>query len=106
MKTKQKKYLALYKKWLETGKLPKGLGLCNEFGKFDSTKGVRVYHDELFPLFVEDQVFVYWGFEDGFGEKELLANWGNESVMTEMRSSFTPLRQTILLFMAALNEEL
>lgn len=32
MKKQQKKYLALYEKWLKTGKLPKD-GLCESLGK-------------------------------------------------------------------------
>jgi hypothetical protein len=30
---KKKNYLKLYEKWSKTGRLPQGLGLCNEFGK-------------------------------------------------------------------------
>lgn len=87
---KKKKYLELYKKWLESGKLPTGLGLCNEFGTYASGEpekdGIGYWNDELFATMCPPKYGnSYWGGPVG---------------------EFTPLRQTIVLFMAAMNDEL
>lgn len=89
--TKNKpEYLKIYKEWMERGKMPKD-GLCLYFGKYH--KLLRLFRptdedfEELYRLGLPG---VYWGRESFYYK----------------RDDFTPLRQTIVLFMAAMNNEL
>jgi len=95
MKTKKKKYLPLYEKWMETGMLPGENGLCGEFGYYNKDRGGWVTYPEylFFEMLKPDECYVihnpYWakdGEDDG--------------------CYFSTLRQTIVLFRAALNNEL
>lgn len=93
---KQKKYLDLYYEWMELG-LP-GSGLCNIFGYMQGM-------DELFDLMRPENdeletspAWGYWGM-DGEGDFENDDNIRNGS-------DFTPLRQNIVLLMAAMANEL
>lgn len=90
---KKKKYLPLYEKWMKSGKLPED-GLCNLF-----------VNDPLFEL-IDPGWCGYWGY-DGFdsyyGDPYYDDHCGS---MNEVWYDFTPLRQNIVLLMAALNGEL
>lgn len=86
---KKKKYLPLYYKWMELGGLPKSNGLCDEFGSFISQE-----FDPLFELMLPD----HHGIMSGY--------WAKEDNASDLGAHFGPLRQTIVLFMAAMNGEL
>lgn len=89
MRTTKKKYLSLYEKWMKAGKMPKA-GLCYIF-KYDS----------LFKMM--EPTFI-----DGINlAKESLpvTFWGKGSWQYR-HGAFSPLRQNIVLFMAAMNNEL
>lgn len=82
---KKKKYLALYYEWMKTGKLPNENGLCSEFSRPSSWD----FEDHpLFPLFIPDgsDCWNYWAGARGI--------------------RFNPLRQNIVLLMAAMAGEL
>jgi hypothetical protein len=77
----KKKYLPLYYKWSETGRLPYD-GLCICFGK-----------DKLFRLLrPTEEIPLYWGYQGG----DVVDYW-----TIERHYAFNPLRQNIVLFMAA-----
>ena len=83
------KYLDLYKRWVEDGYMlcP---GLCTAFGG-DTIFGVMCPTSaDILELKYEGCTTMYWGSDD----------WSNKIY------EFTELRQTIVLFMAALNDEL
>lgn len=92
MKTKKKpgKYLSLYIAWMEKGRLPSN-GLCHYF-----------QDDELFNLIDPEKgsMETYWAYDDDDHVQD--TDW------SEMNRwfSFNPLRQTIVLLMAAMNNEL
>lgn len=95
------KYLGLYKKWAKTGKLEDSPhdargqgGLCN-----------TVIGREALEIFEPDNEYmvrytvdtVYWG--HGHNNKSFIE-------LKELAYDFTPLRQTIVLLLAAMNDEL
>lgn len=83
---KKKKYLPLYYKWMEAGQLPE-FGLCCSLERYDG-------YDQLLLLFAPEdrwEACGFWAATPG--------NWEDEL------QQFTPLRQTIVLLMAALNGE-
>lgn len=81
---KKKKYLPLYKHWVQNG-MP-WFGLC----------GSLLMHNGWVP---DGGLYLFRPFADPFHPKNQYY-WGGE------RDQFTPLRQNILLFMAAMNGEL
>ena len=94
---KKKKYLPLYEKWMDDGILPQVSnyytgGLC----------GAGLAYDTLFDLMKPQNreagsaTIHYWGHDGGVTELSYNVN----------PYAFTPLRQTILLFLAAMNDEL
>jgi len=87
------KYLPLYFEWMETGFIPTN-GLCNFFGKCHDEFEVTVkrkYH--LFKRIMPDYaVGSYWAVGDYYGEM-----WHRK---------FTPMRQSVVLLLAAMNGEL
>lgn len=90
------KYLELYKKWMETGyiedsKSPKRTG---EGGLCNTVIGNKM---EIFnPADPADANYrVYWG----YGDQE-------DTNFRNLCYEFTPLRQTIVLLLAAMNNEL
>lgn len=101
------KHLDFYYECMATGRLKDtfGSGLCGN--------ALYSYIDnELLNLFIptlEDEKKLldegcsigWWGYE-----VPLFESWGFESSVDEKLHSFTPLRQTIVLFMAAINGEL
>lgn len=90
----KKKYLSVYQDGIKTGLIPGFIpnGLCS----VRTVDGILLEDDDLFNLFrpVEGKAlkFGYWAFD---GEHDAL----------DCRA-FTPLRQTIVLFLAAMNNEL
>jgi hypothetical protein len=87
-----KKYFQFYKDCMITGKLPK-IGLCNCFP-----------YDSLFELFSEgpgERRPVFWGYGGvGLHTNSIISD------IVKRAHKFTPLRQTIVLLMAAMNGEL
>ena len=89
------KYLSLYYEWLSTGLLPTG-GLCQCLSEIDRQGTINLFK----PKRARHNAF--WGYD---GKNRVL--WGiycefDEAVARE----FTPLRQNIVLLMAAMNGEL
>jgi hypothetical protein len=84
--TSESKYLKLYYEWMESERIPTN-GLCSYFGTTD----------ELFSLIDPDrgECLIYWGHEE-----EFLVS------MDRTWHEFTPLRQNVVLLMAAMNGEL
>ncbi len=92
---KKKKYLEFYEKCMVTGELPNRKGLCNEFGyRYGSDEKENPDLNVFYPP--AGEYTTYWG----FGLDLIGNNTHKESI------AFTPLRQTIVLFMAAMNGEL
>jgi len=97
---KKKKYLPLYEKWMKTGQLPE-CGLCNCFGECitDDEYFLDPSH-QLFKLMYPEDIEMpqseYWG----RGPIEELVD------IEKIHNEFTPLRQNIVLLMAAMNGEL
>jgi hypothetical protein len=93
MKKNKPHYLKLYYKWMETG-LPHGRGLCMEF-----------YNNPFAADLLEDLTPT----EKDFNKLERLGlnqnHWGSDDARG-LYGIFTPLRQNIVLLMAALNNEL
>lgn len=102
MKRTKQEYLNCYYQWMETGELPRQNGLCYEFIKFRIGLSEK---DELLELFTptEDDRITYRGnpfYNDVY--------WGyglEETVSFEADRIFSPLRQTIVLFMAEMAGE-
>lgn len=94
----KKKYLPLYEKWIIDGRLPHN-GLCNCLRE-------HFWQDlphELEMCLPDDPHRTYWGYELCADNPELGLP---EGLVYSIHYEFTPLRQNILLLMAALNDEL
>lgn len=89
-KTKPYHYLKMYREWMEAGKMPNS-GLCFYF-----------QHDELFGLFVPSSLEEI----ELTTEKLPVLFWGAETYKELAQFGFGPRRQTIVLFLAAMNNEL
>lgn len=87
------KYLPLYYKWIESGKLPSP-GLCACFGKID-------LFQLMYPSAHTWDDFYYWGYDGS--EPSLNASF---EVADKRAFTFTELRQNIVLLLAAMNNEL
>ncbi len=85
------RYLDFYNKYMKTGKLP-SWGLCNCF----------IHDIEIFTPggTIDQDNSWYWGYD---GEDRIGIN---ASSYITYRIAFTPLRQNIVLFLAAMNGEL
>lgn len=82
-----KKYLPLYEKWMETGRIPCVVGV-------ETIGGLcSIFHDDKLFKLMEPVPYKagYWGDD---------VNYGCDY------DTFTPLRQTIVLFLAAMAGEL
>lgn len=103
---KDRKYLDFYESCMKTGQLP-GCGLCETFTDYieDEEGWIDDEPDEIFELFTptiddidrlydEGLCYLYW------------ASGLSERYTKKRYHEFTPLRQTIVLFMAAINGEL
>lgn len=86
---KKTPYLDFYNLCMKTGLMPKD-GLCNSLREF----GYGC--DQFIPLHNEADFFMYWGSDQTAGKVN----------MREHMFAFNPLRQTIVLFLAAMNNEL
>jgi len=92
---KNKKHLEFYMKHAESGKLPEySMGLCRvaTFGEIDQ------FLLASFEPTEEDDKWLEWEEHNGIF-------WGSDCSGGKL-GIFTPLRQTIVLFMAAMNDEL
>lgn len=89
------KYLPLYYKWMNTGQLP-SYGLCHSFGDsmHEQLSLFEPQDSEEYPYMKEDYIWRCFWAADG------------ETNGRNKMSEFTPLRQTIVLFLAAMNGEL
>lgn len=99
-KKKNGKYLRFYNKYIDTGEIPT-YGLCRCFetpcGKDD--KRLLLFE----PTIQDEKELKSEGLSCGYWACGLVTSFFN---MPERRSGFTPLRQTIVLFLACINEEL
>lgn len=95
---KKKKYLPLYYEWMESGELPMD-GLCYSF----VAKRVHCKRQlsMMSPYGDLDDSYGYWGASDINGESLTY-----DDFMKQRANYFCPLRQTIVLFLAAMNDEL
>lgn len=91
---KVKKHLRFYEFCMEIGELPAyGLCVCAKRGYIDNL----IWEEYMIPLGNASLIdFTYWGYDGKF------FNRGNYTYATK----FTPLRQTIVLLMAAIKGEL
>jgi hypothetical protein len=81
------KYLPLYYEWMERGRIPES-GLCNCFPN-------DKYLDLLSPTSIHEQKWCWWANGDKYVLNTTIWEYG-----------FNPVRQNIVLFMAAMNNEL
>jgi hypothetical protein len=88
---KKSRYLPLYKEWMEKGSIP-GIGLC---GSLDKEGRELLKNFVPTDLMEADYSSWYWGSGLKYSDDVI-----------EQMYSFTPLRQTIVLLMAAMNDEL
>jgi hypothetical protein len=100
---KKKMYLPLYEEWMKTGKLP-AYGLCYSFGDIDGNKYYQIQH-ELLSIFEPQEFEEYPYIKEDYVWRCFWAADGETNGRNHM-SEFTPLRQNIVLFMAAMNNEL
>lgn len=93
---KDKRHLDFYKKSMKSGHMPE-VGLCDCVGyKKLSAKLLKL----MYPTVYDQQMLISEGFSTGYWASGFKTYERNKSY------TFTPLRQTIVLFMAALNDEL
>lgn len=83
------KLIDLYKEWMEEGNLPK-YGLCNSVPEAYGNN-LRDFKPPILRDTLNDR---YWGCGDGHTD------------LFEIAYRFTPLRQTIVLLICAMNNEL
>lgn len=91
------KYLDKYYAWSKTGRLPNN-GLCNSFPKHN----YEIPYD-LKIMLPDEPNLTYWGHEIVAENPETYITDHNED---KIHYEFTPLRQNIVLFLAAMNNEL
>jgi hypothetical protein len=93
---KKYRYLPLYEEWMEKGSIP-GKGLCGSLDKEgrELLKNFVPTDEDANVLMEDDWGSWYWGSGLKYSDDVI-----------EQRYSFTPLRQTIVLLMAAMNNEL
>lgn len=96
MKENKPKYLKLYKKWMKDQRLPHGRGLCYELANLYDKHGEALL-DLLSPTSDDDD-----SLRDNWLETR---HWGSDAPDKQL-GVFTPLRQNLVLLMAALNNEL
>jgi hypothetical protein len=87
------KYLPLYKEWIKTGKMP-WRGLC----------GSLPDNEEMSTIFEDNGMGGYWGYN---GKNVFSSDiWHDDKIFDDTVYTFTPLRQNIVLLLAAMNNEL
>lgn len=92
MKKKKYSYLKDYQNWMIDGKMPNN-GLCNHYGDYEHLElmtFISPNSKEKDELFWQNNSHLFWGSDSH----------------KENRYVFTPLRQNLVLLMAALNNEL
>lgn len=91
------KYLPLYYEWMETGSLPYD-GLCHCLNP----------DDEYLDLFYDNQKGGYWGYYSEFFDHPVYTQDINRDagLFYKLQYDFNPLRQNIVLLIAAMNNEL
>lgn len=90
-----KKLINLYKEWMETGKIP-GNGLCNSMPNDEykySLEDFAPYSSDKLGIINDGESRNYWGA-------------GLSPHHKGVSRDFTPLRQTIVLLICAMNNEL
>ncbi len=90
------KLIEKHKRWMDKGELDKN-GLCNSL---NGTK-YQYYLDLLSPIFINEPMGgdeIYWGYE-GPGVKI-------SCELYDLQHKYTPLRQTIVLLICAMHNEL
>ena len=98
-----KKNLDFYNECMKTGELPeKGLCGCALEGLIsnDLLNLFKPTTEEEIKLHEENTSYIFWGYGLFYTDEDDCQQYYN------VRYSFTPLRQTIVLFMAAMNNEL
>lgn len=98
-KNKKYNYLTFWENCMNTGMLPIASGLCDEAGECSDNLDPKLL--DLFRPTAYDNKWIVW-------EGNSLFAWGSgvpEGHQDEW-GVFTPLRQTIVLFMAAMNGDL
>ena len=118
---KKKKYLPLYLEWMKRGLIPKR-GLCNVFSHYpyyssDDDRTVMLFR--LFSPLANDSALDidsigggFWAYDGAafassdFDEAHEKACARRGIASDNAYYDFTPLRQTIVLFLAAMNNEL
>jgi hypothetical protein len=96
----KKTFLDFYHACMETGKMP-GYGLCDRVHKLHRRK-IKLFHptqEDLDNLFKLGKDRIYWG-------SGLKTSWYFDPAYEINKHKFTPLRQTIVLLCAAINNEL
>lgn len=88
-------YLEFYKKCMKTGRLPKS-GLCGSMDSYESVNLFQGYH----PQYTYNW---HWGYN---GEPYPVWDTISKRMQRKIEFEFTPLRQTVVLFLAAMNNEL
>lgn len=96
---KTKSYLSFYYESLLNGTMQSG-GLCHNL-----SAGISLFR----PGKLSKHKDSYWGFDgepNSFGDFPAYFNGYNGLNSSDVRFSFSPLRQNIVLFLAAMNNEL
>lgn len=93
---KKQTFLSCYNEWIKEGKLPRP-GLCtslpNELFYNSNWQLIRASTDERYQLYIKNFSSTYWAD-------------GRKRIESSGPCDFTPLRQTIMLLAACLNDEL
>ncbi len=96
MKKNKPKYLKIYYEWMKEERLPHGHGLCREFWDNVNDKP-QTFLEMVSPTDRDIKIL-----DNKYSHTEY---WGSDSVY-RLEGVFTPLRQNLVLLMAALNNEL
>lgn len=91
---KKRKFLELHERLLTEGLMN---GLCREFKNIDEEEALN-----FLSKYGESQPG-YWAFN---GETNPSIDFGGTLTLYELSRTYTPLRQTIVLFCAVINDEL
>lgn len=90
------KYLPLYYKWIRAGKLPDS-GLCHSLWLDDN---------DLFHLFKPKCPDGYWAYWEEYFDHPVYTQDVDNDLKYKLCYEFNPLRQNIILLLAAINNEL
>ena len=88
------KYLPLYKEWIASGYMPEA-GLC---------KSIKPAFANQYLLMFNIDMYGFWGFDGRCISSDVSKNF--DIPKHRLKYEFTPLRQTVVLLMAAMNGEL